>query len=187
MTTIMLPKRHAVDRLAPQIVELPAQTMAVVHTRGDPNVVGPRVLPALYGAVYTLKFGCKRGGQDFKIGALRARWSGGQLDEAGQFVGDWDQWEAAWALPIPADTRELPRKVPDIDIEIAEWSYGLVAQILHEGSYRDEPPTIARLHAFIAANGYEIAGPHEEEYLTRPNAKVPKTIIRYAIRRAQPG
>jgi hypothetical protein len=94
--------------------------MAVVHTRGDPNVVGPTVLPALYGAVYALKFARKRGGQDFKVGALRARWSGGQIDDTEQFVRDWSQWEAVWALPIPADTRELPRKVPNVDVEIAE-------------------------------------------------------------------
>jgi hypothetical protein len=32
-------------------------------------------------------------------------------------------------------------------------------------------------------SGYEIAGPHEEEYLSRPDAKVVKTIIRYAVRK----
>ena len=35
---------------------------------------------------------------------------------------------------------------------------------------------------FIAASGYEIAGPHEEEYLTQPDAKQMKTIIRYPVR-----
>lgn len=55
-------------------------------------------------------------------------------------------------------------------------------QIPHLEPYSEEPPTIARLHEFIAANGYQIAGDHEEEYLTRPTAKVPKTIIRYPVR-----
>jgi hypothetical protein len=40
-----------------------------------------------------------------------------------------------------------------------------------------------RLHDFIVENGYEIAGVHEEEYLTMPKAKVQKTLIRYPIRK----
>lgn len=54
---------------------------------------------------------------------------------------------------------------------------------MHLGPYDAEMPTVERLHQFIAEKGYEIAGAHEEEYLTRPTAKVPKTIIRYPIRK----
>ncbi len=43
--------------------------------------------------------------------------------------------------------------------------------------------SIERLHKFIAESGYEIAGTHEEEYLTSPDAKVQKTLIRYPIRK----
>lgn len=32
--------------------------------------------------------------------------------------------------------------------------------------------------------GYKVDGPHEEEYLSRPDARVPKTLIRYRIRRS---
>lgn len=40
-----------------------------------------------------------------------------------------------------------------------------------------------RLHRFIAEKGYKIAGVHEEEYLSRLDVKVPKTIIRCPVRR----
>ncbi|MCJ7769173.1 MAG: GyrI-like domain-containing protein, partial [Dehalococcoidales bacterium] len=63
------------------------------------------------------------------------------------------------------------------------WQYGMVAQILHLGSYSEEGPNIERLHGFIEESGYEIAGPHEEKYLTRPDAKAVKTIIRYEVRK----
>jgi hypothetical protein len=46
-----------------------------------------------------------------------------------------------------------------------------------------ESATIERLREFVAENGYEIVGCHEEEYLTRPTAKVPKTIVRYVVRK----
>jgi len=60
-----------------------------------------------------------------------------------------------------------------------------VAQILHIGPYSEEGATVERLHKFIADSGYEIAGVHEEEYLTKPEAKVQKTIIRYPIKKKQ--
>jgi len=166
-------------RTDPEIVELPPRTMAVVHTVGDPGDVGEAVFKALYGSAYTLKFALKKQGADFKMEPPRARWFGGQ---------DWksvprDQWEAAWALPIPDGTVDVPQKEPTPRVDVEIWEYGCVAQILHLGEYADEEPTIDRLHAFIANEGYEIAGPHEEEYLSRPGAKEQKTIIRYQVRR----
>ena len=35
----------------------------------------------------------------------------------------------------------------------------------------------------LLLKGYRIVGPHEEEYLTRPDVKVPKTIIRYRVKK----
>jgi hypothetical protein len=46
-----------------------------------------------------------------------------------------------------------------------------------------ESAAIERLREFIAESGYEIVGCHEEEYLTCPTAKVPKTIVRYVVRK----
>ena len=69
------------------------------------------------------------------------------------------------------------------EVKLETWEYGTVAQILHLGSYDQEYATIEHLQRFIEGNGYEIAGAHEEEYLTTPDAKVPKTIIRYVVRK----
>ena len=60
-----------------------------------------------------------------------------------------------------------------------------MAQILHIGPYDQETATIERLHEFIKENGYEIAGPHEEEYQSKPDAKVIKTLIRYRVKKSQ--
>ncbi len=76
---------------------------------------------------------------------------------------------------------EVPQKAPDIPVRLERWEYGTVAQILHLGPYSEEGPTIERLCRFIKDSGYEIAGPHEEEYLTSPRAKVRKTMIRYQV------
>jgi hypothetical protein len=111
------------------------------------------------------------------LGALRARWPK-PLDTPRA------EWVGIWALPVPDDTLAVSQTTPDVDVTIEDWDYGTVAQVLHTGPYTAESVTVDRLRAFVSAQGYEIAGPHEEEYLTRPTAKVPRVIIRYQIRPA---
>ena len=159
----------------PEIAELPARKVATITSKGDPNVVGEQVFKPLYGAVYTLKFDLKkRGLESFKVEAVRARWPDAHLLPK-------DQWTAHWALPIPDDTEALPQKSPDVEVAIATWEYGTVAQVLHLGPYSEEGPTVAALLKFIEDSGYRMIGEHEEEYLTSPKAKVIKTIIRYRV------
>ncbi len=170
----MAPRKSKTE---PQILEMPPQKMAVVNAKGAPNKVFPEFMPALYGSVYTLKFDLKKKGlPTFKVGGLRARYPDAHLIPM-------EEWTHIIGLPIPEDTTSLPQKVAGVEVKIETWNYGMVAQILHLGAYDQEQSTIERLHKFIEENGYEIAGVHEEEYLTRPDAKVPKTIIRYSIKK----
>ena len=171
----MTPAKKA--KTDPQILEMPAQKMAVVHAKGAPDQVFSDFLPALYGSVYTLKFDLKKKGlPTFKVSGLRARYPDAHLVPK-------EEWTIIVGLPIPEDTTSLPQKVPNIEVKIETWEYGSVAQILHLGAYDQEGPNIERLQKFIEESGYEIAGMHEEEYLTSPDAKVPKTIIRYEVRK----
>ena len=94
-----------------------------------------------------------------------------------------NEWTHIIGLPVPENTTSLPQKVACIEVKLETWDYGTVAQILHLGAYDQEEATVERLQQFIAESGYEIAGLHEEEYLTRPDAKAPKTIIRYPVRK----
>ncbi len=163
----------------PQILEMPPQKMAVVRAKGAPDKVFPETMPALYGSVYALKFDLKKKGlPTFKVSGLRARYPDAHLVPM-------EEWTHIIGLPIPEDTTSLPQKVAGIEVKLEIWDYGTVAQILHLGAYDQEQPTVERLHKFIEENDYEIAGFHEEEYLTRPDAKVPKTIIRYPIKKTQ--
>lgn len=161
----------------PQIVDMPPQKMAVVYAKGAPDKVFAEVLPALYGSVYTLKFDLKKKGlPTFKVSGLRTRYPDAHLVPK-------EEWTEIVGLPIPDDTTSLHQKVVGMEVMVDTWEYGAVAQILHLGPYDQEQATIERLHKFIEDSGYEIAGPHEEEYLTRPDAKVPKTIIRYPVKK----
>ena len=163
----------------PRILEMPSQEMAVVRAKGAPDKVFSEVMPALYGSVYTLKFDLKKKGMPaFKVGPPRARYPDAHLVPK-------EGWTIILGLPIPEDVTSLPQKVPGVEVRTETWDYGTVAQILHLGPYSEEGPTVERLHKFIKENGYEIAGMHEEEYLTSPEAKVPRTIVRYQVKRRQ--
>ena len=169
------------SKLEPKILEMPLQKMAVVSAKGTPAQVFPKLMPALYGSVYTLKFALKKQGlPTFKVSGLRARYPDAHLMPK-------EEWTHIIGLPIPPDTTSLPQKVADVEVKIETWQYGNVAQILHLGAYDQEEATVRRLHRFIEDSGYEIAGDHEEEYLTRPDAKVVKTIIRYEVKKKGKG
>jgi len=151
--------------------------MAVVTAKGAPDKVFSVLMPALYSSVYTLKFDLKKKGlPTFKVTGLRARYPDAHLVPV-------EEWTHIIGLPIPEDTTSLPQKVPNIEVKIETWEYGTVAQILHLGAYDQECPTVERLHKFVEESGYQIAGVHEEEYLTTPDAKVVKTIIRYVVKK----
>jgi len=173
----MTPRKSS--KKEPQILEMPPQKMAVVYGKGAPDKVFPELMPALYGSVYTLKFNLKKKGlPTFKVSGLRTRYPDAHLVPM-------DEWTHIIALPIPEDTTSLPQKVAGTEVKIETWEYGTVAQILHLGAYDQEQPTVERLYQFIEDSGYEIAGVHEEEYLTTPDAKVVKTIIRYVVKKKQ--
>jgi hypothetical protein len=170
----MSPRKLKTD---PVILEMPSQKMAVVQRKGSPDKVFAKIFPALFGSVYTLKFSLKKQGlESFKVSCPRARFPNADRDPKGQ-------WLIIAGIPIPENTASLPQKEPGTEVKIETWEYGTVAQIFHIGPYDQVKEAIDRLQQFITANGYEIAGPHEEEYQSRPDAKVIKTLIRYQIKK----
>jgi len=170
-----MPKRRKTD---PELVSMPSRLMAVVTTVGEPGAQMELCMPALFGAVYGLKFSRKKAdpATDFSVEKLRARWPDAHEKP-------YDLWTAHWAIPVPDDATEVVQKVPAMPVRLETWEYGEVAQILHLGPYSEEGPTVQRLHEFIEQSGYEICGTHEEEYLTKPDAKEVRTIIRYQVRK----
>jgi hypothetical protein len=90
--------------------------------------------------------------------------------------------EVRAAAEAAARKRELPA-APLLRLE--RLHEGLAAQIMHVGPYADEAPTIEGLHAWVAAQGYELRGRHHEIYLGDPRRTAPerlKTVIRHPVR-----
>lgn len=164
----------------PIILGMPSQKMAVVEARGCPGQVFTEVFPALFSSVYALKFDLKKSGlESFKVSAPRARYPDLHLRPK-------EEWLIVVGIPVPDSTDSLPQRKPGIEVKLDTWEYGTVAQILHLGPYDEEEGSVERLQSFISGNGYEVVGPHEEEYLSRPDAKTIKTLIRYRVRQTGP-
>ena len=144
---------------------MPSQKMAVVYGKGTPQEVFPKLMPALFGSVFTLKMALKKAGKDtFTVTGLRGRYpDAGKVDKK--------DWQMILALPVPNDTVEIPQKEPGVEVKLETWNYGTVAQVLYLGPYSEETPTIQNLIKFAEDSGYEITGYHEEEYLSRPRCQ----------------
>lgn len=91
-----------------------------------------------------------------------------------------------WAVQTASEKKKL-------DCSAAEFltvDEGLCVQMMHHGSYDNEPATIAAMDAYLVHNGYknDIGGGrlHHEIYLSDPRKCVPekwKTVIRHPIKR----
>lgn len=167
--------------LVPEIIEIPDRKVLTITSIGDPNTVNEKVFGALFGTAYSTKFKTfKPRGIKMELGKLSAMWPDAHSKPK-------NEWTGIWAVPVPDYVTEsdIIQKDPELKIELGVWKGGTYAQILHIGKYTEETPTIAKLHEFIEANGVKMAdvpGIHEEEYLTSPDSKVIKTIIRYRIK-----
>ena len=182
------------------IIDVPAMSFLMIDGKGDPNTSQDYkdALEALYSAAYTLKFAIKKGeGIDYPVMALEGLW---WADDMSTFSMDRrSEWQ--WTMMI-MQPEVVTRGHADAAIKEAQVKKGFpalskirfdcyaevtAAQILYFGAYKDEGPTIARLHEFITDSGYERAGKHHEIYLGDPRRTAPeklKTVIRQPVRKA---
>ena len=85
----------------------------------------------------------------------------------------------------------LQKKKPELDLSKArliKMKEGLCVQIMHKGSYDDEPASIERMKCYAEENGYseDLSEQrlHHEIYLSDPRrcaAENLKTIIRHPV------
>ena len=168
--------------LDPQISEKAPQKMLVFEAVGDPNETVGKAFGALFSTFFKLKKT-----HDMDMAAPRARWPKPADTPR-------DQWLGIYGMPIAETVLEIPSKAAEEhpELKLDTWEYGKVAEILHIGSYASENPTVDKLHQFITSSGYEIVGPHEEEYLKGPGMFGPGnpdkyyTIIRYPVAKMMP-
>ncbi len=193
-------KEFYLPKSKPEIINVPPMNYIAVVGEGDPNDpegAYQTAISVLYGIAYTIKMSKKtdhrmEGYFDFVVPPLEGFWrqgNGGKSDfrwisvmRLPEFV---TEAEFRWAMS------EAERK-KGIDCSGAKYltvDEGLCVQMMHIGSYDDEPQTVAKMDAFLAKHGYVAdltdTRLHHEIYISDPRKTAPekrKTVIRHPIR-----
>lgn len=191
----------------PEIVTVPAANYIAVHGTGDPNEEGGAYKSAvgvLYAVAYTIKMsklGDHRidGYYDFVVPPLEGFWWQEGIDGVDYTNKSLFHWNSVIRLPDFVTKTDLDwavceaTKKKKIDCSAAKFltiDEGLCVQIMHLGSFDDEPETVAKMDAFLAENSYANdftdTRLHHEIYLSdaRKVAKEKwKTVIRHPVKK----
>ena len=201
-------KEYYMPKNKPEIVTLPPANYIAVRGAGDPNEEGgayKQAIGVLYAVAYTLKMSYKtdyriEGFYEYVVPPLEGFWWQEGIEGADYSDKSSFQWISVIRLPefITADhvkwAIETATKKKKLDCSSAEFltiDEGLCVQIMHHGSYNDEPATVALMDEFLAQNGYvndfSDTRLHHEIYMSDARKVAPeklKTVIRHPIRRA---
>ena len=183
-----------------EVVDVPEMSFLMIDGHGNPNTAREyqEALGALYAVAYKLKFMSKKElGKDYVVPPLEGLWwAADMIAFTSANKDDWD-WTMMIMQPdwitseMFAQTCELVEKAKNpialSKLRMEPYHEGLSVQILHQGSYDDEAPTIAELHnEFMPDNNLTEAGKHHEIYLSDPRRVAPeklKTILRQPVKR----
>ncbi len=204
-------KEFYMPRNKPEIVTVPKANYIAVRGKGDPNEEGgayKQAIGVLYAVAYTLKMSYKtdyriKGFFEYVVPPLEGFWwmahGGSGLDDRRKEDFQWisvirlpdfvAEEDLAWAV----ETASRKKKMDCSTAEFLTIEEGLCVQIMHLGSYDDEPATVAVMDQYLAENGYEndMDGErrHHEIYLSDARRVAPekwRTVIRHPIRRVIP-
>jgi len=82
-----------------------------------------------------------------------------------------------WEIGFPVSEQLTPQT----PLEMKTWSYTTVATAIHQGAYEETGDTYNKMFEWLAANGYEMAGPVLEKYLTMPTPETKPEDLRAEI------
>ena len=192
----------------PQITAVPPMNYIAVRGTGDPNEDGgayQQAISVLYAVAYTLKMSYKT---DYKIAGffeyvvppLEGFWRQDDVDGVNYADKSGFHWISVIRLPDFVTKTDFDwavqtaAKKKHLDCSSAEFltiEEGLCVQIMHVGSYDDEPASVAVMDEYLAQNGYanDLTAErlHHEIYLSDPRKTAPekrKTVIRHPIKKA---
>lgn len=183
----------------PAIVDVPPMRFFTIQGVGGVGKEGDfqEALQAVFSLGYPVKFGAKKRLEiDYPIMPLEGLyWNADGGFEFDPGKPERMAWKLIMMVPdaIPEDFIEQMRAeiaekkdVPRLsDVSLETIAEGTSVQIMYVGPYDQETPTIQRMLAFAADEGYEVAGPHHEIYIGDPNRAAPeklKTVLRYPVR-----
>ena len=190
----------------PEIVDVQKINYIAVRGKGNPNIEGgtyQRAIGVLYAVAYTLKMSYKtdykiEGFFEYVVPPLEGFWWQDGVDGADYTDKSTFNWISVIRLPDfvtekdfkwAVDMASKKKKMDCSSAEFFKLHEGLCVQVMHIGSFDDEPETVALMDDYIEKNGYknDISKTrlHHEIYLSDTRKTVPekqKTIIRQPIK-----
>jgi hypothetical protein len=192
-------------KTTPTIIDVPEMVFIAVDGKGDPNTSATykTAMETLYGLSYSIKMSKMSGAQpegyfEYVVPPLEGLWwptDGGMVDYSDKDSFCWTsmirQPEFVTSEVFEIAKITLAKKKPEIDLSKArliKMTEGLCVQVMHIGSYDDEPATIAAMALHTGEDGYAIDisddRRHHEIYLSDPRkvaAEKLKTVIRLPV------
>ena len=192
----------------PQIVEVPPMNYIAVRGTGDPNEddgAYQQAISVLYAVAYTLKMSYKT---DYKIAGffeyvvppLEGFWWQDDVDGVNYADKSGFHWISVIRLPDfvtksdfdwAVETAAKKKKLDCSSAKFLTIEEGLCVQMMHVGSYDDEPASVALMDDYLSENGYvnDLTAErlHHEIYLSDPRKTAPekrKTVLRHPIKKA---
>lgn len=194
-------KHLYLPKTSPEVIEVPSMPFIMVNGSGDPNGADfAKATEALYSLSYAVKMSYKKdvvpaGYYEYTVFPLEGVW-----DLIDKSIPATVKSNLQYTIMIRQPdflTEELfdlfldqtKKKKPNSFLENVRFEdieEGLCCQMMHVGSYDDEPESFARMEKFCGENGYDRASKiHREIYISDPRRTEPsklKTALRFSVK-----
>lgn len=203
-------KKFYLPKARPELIEIPAMKFYTLEGVGDPNCpTFSAYIETLYQASYSVRMSHKgkeipKGYYEYTVYPLEGIWS---LTEEGIHLQNQSGAHSVQAIKNHLKFKLMIRQ-PDFltealseqllekahqkknnvllsAIKLEMITDGLCIQMLHNGSYDEEPESFAQMEAFASAEGYQRRGmTHREIYLSDARKVKPealKTVLRFWV------
>ncbi len=188
----------------PEIIEVPSMKFFVINGKGNPNDEAfAEVIGVLYSLSYAVKMMPKggitpEGYFDYTVFPLEGVWD---LEEEARTADKLDKDKLIYTLMIRQPsfvTEELAQTVIENtkkkkphnllqNVRFESIEEGLCVQMMHIGSYDEEPASFALMEGFCHSNGFKrLSKLHREIYISDFRKTQPeklKTILRVKVER----
>lgn len=199
-------KEFYMPKCKPELVEVPAANYIAVRGTGNPNEEGgayKKAIEVLYAIAYTLKMSYKsdykiEGFFEYVVPPLEGFWWQNGVEGVDYSDKNGFNWISVIRLPDfvtkkdfdwAVETASKKKKLDCLAAEFLTVDEGLCVQVMHIGSYDNEPATVDLMDEFVKENGYSNDinehRMHHEIYLSDPRKTAPeklKTVIRHPIK-----
>ena len=203
-------KKHAKELYMPkekvELLTVPEFKFFMIKGKGNPNDEQfSEAIGVLYSLSYAIKMMPKSGATpegylDYTVFPLEGIWD---MSEKGKQEGIFDKNELLYTIMIRQPefvTKEMVKKAIEIvkkkkphplleDVIFDTMEEGLCIQMLHVGSYDDEPRSFKSMKKYCEENNLERASEnHREIYITdarKTEKDKLKTVLRYKVNRRE--